>query len=71
MNEVLILSMILAAGLAVMGFKFRSVPLLVISSLGWVLVSLELYDAYAADAMLPMALLWMVAFSQILMGAKS
>lgn len=63
--------MILAVGLAVMGLKYRSLPLLVISSLGWVLVSFELYESYASDAMLPMALAWTIAFGQVLLGARS
>lgn len=71
MDELLILSMVLVGVLALVAFKFRSMPLMVVSSLGWVLVSLELYESFGQDAILSMAVLWTMAFAQVLLGVKS
>lgn len=50
---------LLLSGLAI---KMHSLPILFISSLGWLISALQVYDQ--TSEILPMALLMMVAFSQ-------
>lgn len=68
MTEGLIISMLLAVALAVLGFKMRSTPVMFISSLGWMVSGLQIYQQ--TEEVLPVALTMMLAFSQIFITTK-
>lgn len=62
MTEGLILAMLVSLLLGVLGFKLRSLPVVFISSLGWLISGLEVYQQTAE--LLPLGLLLMLAFTQ-------
>lgn len=62
LTEGLILAMLLSLLLLVVGYKLRNLPVVFISSLGWLISGLEVYQQTAE--LLPLALLLMLAFCQ-------
>lgn len=54
--------MLASIGLAVVGYKMRSLPVMFISSLGWLISALQVYSQ--TSEVLPMALLLMLSVSQ-------
>ena len=62
MTDGLILALLVSLLLTGLALKMRSLPVLFISSLGWLIASLQVYQQTAE--ILPMALLLMVAFAQ-------
>lgn len=54
--------MLASIGLAVVGYKMRSLPVMFISSLGWLISALQVYAQ--TEEVLPMALLLMLSVSQ-------
>lgn len=62
MTEGLIIALLVSLLLAGLALKMRSLPILFISSLGWLISALQVYQQ--TGEMLPMALLLMVALSQ-------
>lgn len=62
MSEGVIIAMLIALLLGLIGYKFRSLPVTFISSIGWLISGLEVYQQTAE--LLPMALLLMLAFTQ-------
>lgn len=62
MTEGLICAMLIALGLLVLGYRMKSLPVIFISSLGWLISALQLYDQ--TQEPLPMILLIMLAISQ-------
>jgi len=55
--------MLLSLLLLAIGFKMRSRPVVFVSSLGWLISGLKVYQELRDP--LPMALLMMVAFAQV------
>lgn len=65
MTEGLICALIFSALLLIIAVRMNSLPVIFISSLGWTVAGLQLYDETAA--VLPMMLLFMLAVSQFFM----
>lgn len=65
----LILSLILSGVLLCVGARMRSRPVILISSLGWVVCGLQIYQQ--TEEVLPMALLMMLSFSQFFIVERS
>lgn len=65
MEEILILSMLLCVGLAIVGYAEKSWPVVFISSVGWAILACEIYSQY--DSFLAFGLMVMLAFSQIIL----
>lgn len=62
MTEGLIIAMIISAALALLAVKMRSLPVIFISSIGWCVAALQVFQQ--TEEVLPMMLLLMLAFSQ-------
>lgn len=62
LGDVIVLSMLLCIGLTVIAFKLRSLPVMVLSSLGWVVVAGEIFTI--TESLLPLALIYMLAIAQ-------
>lgn len=62
MTEGLIIAMLIAAALLIIGYKMRSLPVIFISSLGWLISGMQVYKQ--TTEVLPMILLFMLAISQ-------
>lgn len=58
----LIISMLAAVFLLVLGYKMRSLPIIFISSMGWLISALQIYQQ--TSEILPMLMVLMVAFAQ-------
>ena len=54
--------MLLSVALAILAFKMQSLPIMFISSIGWTVSSLQIWEQTAE--VLPMALMLMLAFGQ-------
>lgn len=68
-SEWMLLSFALCGVLTVFGLKFRSLPILVVSSLGLVIISLDVIEG--GGTLLNAALIWTLAFGQVLLGART
>lgn len=68
MTEGLIIAMLLAVGLLLIGYKMRSLPVIFISSLGWLISGLQLYQQ--TSEILPTILIIMLAISQFFILSK-
>lgn len=68
MTEGLIISMLLAVALAVLAFKMKNTPVMFISSLGWMVSGLQLYQQ--TEEILPVILTLMLAISQFFLIGK-
>lgn len=62
LTDGLILGMLASIGLAIVGYKMRSLPVMFISSLGWLISALQVFSQ--TSEVLPMALLLMLSVSQ-------
>ena len=62
MTEGLMLAMLIALALLLVGYKMRSLPVIFISSLGWLISGLQVYEQTAE--IFPTILLIMLAISQ-------
>lgn len=56
------LAMLVSLALTILAVRMRSLPIMFISSLGWLISALQVYQQL--DEMLPMGLLLMLAFGQ-------
>lgn len=65
MDEMIILSMLLCVGLAVMGLKMRMWPVTFVSSIGWVIIACELFEE--TESWLALGLMIMVALTQVIL----
>lgn len=65
MEEILILSMALCIGLAVIGYALKAWPITFISSIGWVVLACEIYEEY--ESFLALGLMIMIAISQVIL----
>lgn len=61
-SEGLIVALVVALGLLILGYRMKSLPIITISSIGWLISALQLYQQTAE--VLPMILLIMLAISQ-------
>lgn len=64
LTEEMIMAILLAVALAVIGRLTRMWPVVLISSIGWVIISMMWLGA--GGGLLPAALMWMLAFAQLL-----
>ena len=62
MTEGLMLAILIALALSILAFKMKSLPIMFISSLGWMIAALQVYDQ--TQEALPMALMMMFSFGQ-------
>lgn len=65
MTEGLICALIFSAILTIIAVRMQSLPVIFISSIGWTIAGMQVYDETAA--ILPMMLLFMLAVSQFFM----
>lgn len=56
------LAMLVSLALTILAVKMRSLPIIFISSLGWLIASLQVYEQTAE--ILPMGLMLMLSFGQ-------
>lgn len=56
------LAMLIALALTILSLRIRSLPIMFISSLGWLIAALQVYQQ--TDELLPMGLMLMLAFGQ-------
>ena len=56
------LAILIALALSILAFKMKSLPIMFISSLGWLIAALQVYDQ--TQETLPMALMMMFSFGQ-------
>lgn len=56
------LAMLVSLALTILAVRMRSLPIIFISSLGWLIASLQVYEQTAE--ILPMGLMLMLAFGQ-------
>lgn len=63
MTEGLMLAILIALALSILAFKMKSLPIMFISSLGWLIAALQVYDQ--TQETLPMALMMMFSFGQL------
>ena len=61
-TEGLILSLLISGALLLVGYRMRSKPVIFISSLGWMICGLQIFQQ--TEEILPMVLLMMLSFSQ-------
>lgn len=62
MTDGLVLALFFSAVLALLGYKMRNQAIIFISSLGWLISGLQIYQE--TQEVLPMVLSMMLAFSQ-------
>jgi hypothetical protein len=62
MTEGLMLAILIALALSILAFKMKSLPIMFISSLGWLIAALQVYEQ--TQETLPMALMMMLSFGQ-------
>lgn len=65
MDEMVILSMLLCVGIAAIGLRMRTWPVVFVSSIGWVIIAMQVYQTY--ENMLVLALMIMMALAQVFM----
>lgn len=61
MTDGLILAMLISLALTILGYKMRSLPIMFIASLGWLISALQVYQQ--TEELLPMGLMMMLSFS--------
>lgn len=69
MTDGLMLALLVSLFLTILALKLRSLPVLFVSSLGWLISGLQVYEQTAE--ILPMGLLLMVAFAQFFLITPS
>lgn len=65
MTEGLILAMLVSLALTILATKTKSLPIMFISSLGWLISALQAYEQTAE--LLPLGLMMMLALGQFIM----
>ena len=63
MDEMIILAMLLCVGIAAIGLKMKTWPVVFVSSIGWIIISMRIFEAY--QDYLALALMIMVAIAQV------
>lgn len=64
MDEMIVLAMIVCAGLALIGYKMRMWPVTFISSLGWLVIAMDLFKE--SEDYLVLGLLLMLSITQVI-----
>lgn len=64
-TEGLIIACIISAGLGLLAYKMHSLPIIFISSIGWVICGLQIFQQ--TDEILPTLLIMMLAVSQFML----
>ena len=67
-TEGLIIACVMCLGLALLAYKMHSLPIIFISSLGWVICGLQIFQQ--TDEILPTILVMMLAVSQFMLINK-
>jgi hypothetical protein len=67
-TEGLIIACIISAGLGLLAYKMHSLPIIFISSIGWVICGLQIFQQ--TDEILPTLLIMMLAVSQFMLIHK-
>ncbi len=67
-TEGLIIAMLLCVGLTVLAVKMRSLPVIFISSVGWTICGLQIWQQ--TEEVLPMLLVFMLAIAQFMLINK-
>ena len=67
-TEALIISCIVCIGLSFLAYLMKSLPFIFISSIGWLICGLEIFQQ--TEDMLPMMLLFVFAFGQFMFIKK-
>ena len=62
MTEGLVLAILIALALSFLAYRMKNLPIMFISSLGWLIAALQVYDQ--TQETLPMALMMMFIFGQ-------
>lgn len=65
MTEGLIIAMLISLALTILAVKTKSLPIMFISSLGWLIAALQVYSQ--TSELLPMGLMMMFALGQFIM----
>lgn len=65
MEEMIILAMLLCVGLAALGLKMRIWPMAFVSSVGWVIIAVRVFEE--SNDWLVLGLMIMVAIAQVLL----
>ena len=69
MTEGLIIAMLAALAIAVIAYMLQSLPLIFMSSVGWSVAALQVFQQ--TEEILPMTLLFMLAFGQFFIVRRS
>lgn len=64
-SDGLIIAMIVSGALSLMGMRYRAKPLIFISSLGWMISALQIYEQ--TQEFLPLGLLLMLSIGQFML----
>lgn len=67
-TEGLIIAMLLCVGLALLAVKMHSLPIIFISSVGWTICGLQVWQQ--TEEVLPMLLIFMLAMAQFILLNK-
>jgi len=62
MTEGLMLAMLIALALSILAYKMKSLPIMFVAGLGWLVASLQVYEQ--TQETLPMVLMMMFSFGQ-------
>lgn len=62
MTEGLMLAMLIALALSLLAYKMKSLPIMFVAGLGWLVASLQVYEQ--TQETLPMVLMMMFSFGQ-------
>ena len=69
MTEGLIMAMLVSLALAILAYKMQSLPVMFISSLGWTISGMQIFEQ--TEEVLPMVLILMLAFGQFFIVKKA
>ena len=63
MTEGLMLAMLIALALSLLAYKMKSLPIMFVAGLGWLVAAMQVYEQ--TQEVLPMALMLMFSFGQV------
>lgn len=68
MTEGLVLAILIALALSILAYRMKNLPIMFISSLGWLIAALQVYEQ--TQEVLPMGLMLMFSFGQFFLIKK-
>ncbi len=68
MTEGLMLAMLIALALSLLAYKMKSLPIMFVAGLGWLVAALQVYEQ--TQETLPMVLMMMFSFGQFFLIKK-